>query len=368
MFDPIEAREFHRQAPVIDLHADTPKLLSELGYDLSIRHHRKVPKRLNYANHLDIPRMRDGGLGAQMFGMWTIPYPQKGCAQGIHKQLDALDAAIDANPEALVRCVVASDIWRAHNNGKIACLSGIEGGHALEANIDNIDIFARRGVRYLGLLHFSKNAIGTPAKGVGKSGSGELTDFGHNVIEELDRVGMIVDLAHINRRGFFQALQVCSKPVMVTHTGVAGVHPHWRNIDDEQIRAVADAGGCVGIIFARRFLGGANIDAVCDHLLHIINVAGTDVPSLGSDFDGFVIPPNGLEDISCLPDLTAALSARGLSEETLLKLLSGNALRVLAEVSPTAYWEQHGQDQTSQNHSESATIEPRVEPMSEDSE
>ena len=340
--DPIDARELHRQAPVIDLHADTPKLLSELGYDLAVRHERRVPKRLNYANHLDIPRMREGGLGAQMFGMWTVPYPQSGCAAGIHKQLDALERSIEANPDALVRCVVADDILSAHDESKIACLSGIEGGHALEATLENVEVFARRGVRYLGLLHFSRNGIGTPAKGVGDKKDAGLTDFGHAVIEELDRVGMIMDLAHINRCGFFEAIEVSTKPMMVTHTGVAGVHPHWRNIDDEQIRAVADAGGCVGIIFARRFLGGADIDAVCDHLLHIIDVAGVDVPALGSDFDGFVIPPNGLEDVSCLPDLTAALSQRGVSDEDLLKLLSGNALRVLADVEPTSYWLEHG--------------------------
>jgi membrane dipeptidase len=120
--------------------------------------------------------------------------------------------------------------------------------------------------------------------------------------------------------------------MMVTHTGVAGVHEHWRNIDDEQIKAVADRGGCVGIIFAPRYLGGQGIEPVCDHILHIIDVAGEDVPSLGSDFDGFVIPPKGLEDVSMMPNLTAALSARGVSDSVLEKILGRNALRVLGEV------------------------------------
>jgi membrane dipeptidase len=119
---------------------------------------------------------------------------------------------------------------------------------------------------------------------------------------------------------------------MVSHTGVLGVHAHWRNIDDEQLRAVADKGGCVGIIFARRYLGSASIDAVVDHLLHVIDVAGEDVPALGSDFDGFVVPPDGLEDVAALPNLTVALSRRGVGAGVLEKILGGNVLRVLDAV------------------------------------
>jgi membrane dipeptidase len=115
---------------------------------------------------------------------------------------------------------------------------------------------------------------------------------------------------------------------------VLGVHEHWRNIDDEQLRAVADNGGCVGVIFAKRFLGGAGIESVVDHILHIIDVAGEDVPALGSDFDGFVVPPRGLEDIAAMPNLTAALSARGVGRDTLKKILGENALRVLGAVPP----------------------------------
>jgi membrane dipeptidase len=337
-----DARALHAQVPVIDLHADTPRLMADVGFDLVSRHDRRLPRRLNYLGHLDVPRMHEGGLAAQIFGMWTIPYPERGCARAIDRQLDALEASLAAHPELLARCLVPADIEAAHGAGRIACLTGIEGGHALEGDIANVERFARRGVRYLGLLHFSKNALGHPARGVGEDGDAGLTELGRAVIAELDRCGVVVDLAHINRPGFFDALETCTRPMMVTHTGVAGVHPHWRNIDDEQIRAVADRGGCVGVIFARRFLGGAGIDAVCDHLLHIIDVAGEDVPALGSDFDGFVIPPVGLEDVTQLPRLTAALSARGLSDAALRKLLSGNALRVLGEVEPTAFREAHG--------------------------
>jgi membrane dipeptidase len=189
-------------------------------------------------------------------------------------------------------------------------------------------------VRYLGLLHFSANALGTPAAGRGANQRDPLTSFGRDVVREMNRVGMVIDLAHVNRPGFFDALSLTRDPVMVSHTGVTGVHEHWRNIDDEQLRAVAGNGGCVGIIFAERFLGGRGIEAVCDHILHIIDVAGEDVPALGSDFDGFVVPPAGLEDISCMPNLTAALSRRGLGERALKKVLGENALRVLGAVPP----------------------------------
>jgi len=151
----------------------------------------------------------------------------------------------------------------------------------------------------------------------------------------MEKHGVIVDLAHINRKGFFDALAASSKPPIVSHTGVAGVRRHWRNIDDEQIRAVAERGGVVGIIFAPRYLGGDDLGAVCDHIQHIIKVAGEGVPSLGSDFDGAVRPPRGLEDVAALPRLTAALLDRGLSREAVKKLLGENALRVLREVQPS---------------------------------
>ena len=134
------------------------------------------------------------------------------------------------------------------------------------------------------------------------------------------------------RQGYFDALALATVPPMVSHTGVLGVHEHWRNIDDAQIRALADKGGCVGIIFARKYLGSASIDSVVDHLLHVIDVAGEDVPALGSDFDGFVVPPEGLEDVAAMPNLTVALSRRGVPPRVLEKILGANVLRVLDAV------------------------------------
>jgi membrane dipeptidase len=327
-----EARAFHAEAPVIDLHADTAKLMDKLGYDLGARHERPMPRMANVFGHLDLPRMRDGGVAAQFFSFWTSPTPERGCMKSVVKQLDAIDRAIDARPAELVWTRTGADVRAAKAAGAIAALGGIEGGHALEGRLDAIEPLSRRGVRYLGLLHFSANAIGRPAKGRGADPSQGLTAFGRDVVRECERCGVIVDLAHVNRRGFFDALEVGELPPIVSHTGVSGVHAHWRNIDDEQLRAVANRSGCVGIIFARRFLGSASIEAVVDHVLHVIDVAGEDAPALGSDFDGFVVPPEGLEDIAALPNLTVALSRRGVAPRVLEKILGGNALRVLDAV------------------------------------
>jgi membrane dipeptidase len=327
-----EARAFHAECCVLDLHADTAKLMDKLGYDLLLRHDRPMPTRANVFGHVDLPRMRDGGVAGQFFSFWTAPYPERGCARSVADQLDAIDEAMAKHPDELAWTRTGADVRAAKAAGQIAALGGIEGGQALEGQLEPIAAFSRRGVRYLGLLHFSANAIGRPAKGRGADAGCGLTGFGRDVVRECERTGVIVDLAHINRRGFFDALALATQPPMVSHTGVLGVHQHWRNIDDEQLRGIADKGGCVGVIFARRFLGSASLDAVVDHLLHIIDVAGDDLPALGSDFDGFVVPPEGLEDIAALPNLTVALARRGVAPRVLEKILGGNVLRVLDAV------------------------------------
>jgi membrane dipeptidase len=327
-----EARALHAECCVLDLHADTAKLMDKLGYDLALRHDRPMPTRANMIGHVDLPRLREGGVAGQFFSFWTAPYPERGCARSVADQLDAIDDAIARHPSELTWTRTGAEVRAAKAAGQIAALGGIEGGQALEGRLDAIEAFARRGVRYLGLLHFSANALGRPAKGRGSDGSRGLTGFGRDAVRECERTGIIVDLAHINRRGFFDALELATQPLMVSHTGVLGVHAHWRNIDDEQLRAVADNGGCVGVIFARRFLGSASIEAVVDHLLHIVDVAGDEVAALGSDFDGFVVPPEGLEDVAALPNLTVALSRRGVGPRVLEKILGGNVLRVLDAV------------------------------------
>jgi membrane dipeptidase len=327
-----EARAVHAAATPIDLHADTPKLMSR-GYDVARRHELRWPVS-RYGGHVDLPRMRDGNLRAQFFGLWTFPLPERGCAADTHRQLDALERAAAAVPDELRLATTADEVRAAARAGDARLgFRGIEGGQALEGRIENLEAFARRGVRYLGLLHFSANELGRPAKGFRRDDSLGLTRFGIEVVDACARLGVLVDLAHVNRRGFFDAVGRKPGPLLVSHTGVAGVTPHWRNIDDEQLRAVADSGGVTGIIFAPRFVGGG-LEAIVDHLLHVVRIGGEDAVALGSDWDGFIQPAEGLADPSRLPNLTEALLRRGMRPEAIHKLLGGNVLRVLDALPP----------------------------------
>jgi membrane dipeptidase len=331
---PDEARALHDEVCVVDLHADTPKLMDKLGYDFMARHERPMPRRANLLGHVDVPRMREGGVAAQFMALWSwpkyVPGAVRSTVQSVINQLDAVQETIDKHPEQLAWTRTGADIRAAKAAGKIAVLGGIEGGHALEGKVENIEMFSRRGVRYLGPLHLWQSDLGGSSRQPKLDTA--LTELGRDVIRECERTGVIVDLSHMNRRCYFDALEITTLPPMVSHTGVLGVHEHWRNIDDEQIRAVADRSGCIGIIFARNYLGGRSIDCVVDHILHVIDIAGEDVPALGSDFDGFVVPPEGLEDIASMPNLTVALSRRGVPPRVLEKILSHNVLRVLDAV------------------------------------
>lgn len=331
---PDEARALHDEVCVIDLHADTPKLMDKLGYDFTQRHDRPMPRMANILGHVDIPRMREGGVAAQFLALWTwpkfVPTQPRSKVKSLLDQLDAVQDVVDKHPEKLAWTRTGEDIRAAKAAGKVAVLGGIEGGHCLEGDVANIELFARRGVRYLGPIHLWPSELGSSSRQPKKDEG--LTGLGVEVIRESERCGVVVDLSHMSKKSYAQALEIVSRPPMVSHTGIAGVHEHWRNIDDEQIRAVANKGGCVGIIFARNYLGGKSIECVVDHIMRVIDVAGEDVPALGSDFDGFVVPPEGLEDIAAMPNLTVALSKRGLPPRVLEKILSHNALRVLDAV------------------------------------
>jgi membrane dipeptidase len=325
------ARALHAAHPAIDLHADTLMWTRWLGYDLHASHEPPLWRSV-FGGHIDLPRMRQGGLGAQFFSLVSLPVAKgiRGLARVVHEQIDALGDAIDRQPGALRLARTAADVEACARDGAIAALLGIEGAHALEGDLDQVDVFARRGVRYLGLLHFSANEAGHPAYGRGRRDSQGLTRWGFDLVRRCEAAGVIVDLSHINRAGFLDACAVATRPPIVSHTGVVGAFEHWRNIDDAQLRAVAEKGGVVGVIFDRRYLGGDGLTPVVKHLRHIVNVVGEDVPALGSDWDGMIIPTRGLADPRGLPSLTDALLEAGFDERTIAKLLRGNALRVLA--------------------------------------
>jgi len=324
-----QARALHEEHPAIDLHADTLMWSRWLGYDLHAAHEPPL-WRAALGGHVDVPRLREGGVGAQFFGLVSLPVVERarGSARAVHEQIDVLFETIARRP-GLRLARTATDVETCARDGVVAALLGIEGAHSLEGDLDRIDTFARRGVRYLGIMHFSSNEAGFPAYGLGRHDADGLTPWGFDLVRRCEAAGVLVDLAHINRRGFLDACSVATRPPIVSHTGVLGAFDHWRNIDDSQLRAVADKGGIVGVIFYPRYLGGEGLEPVVKHLLHILDVVGEDAPALGSDWDGFIVPTRALADPRGLPLLTDALLAAGVSERIVRKILRGNAMRVL---------------------------------------
>jgi membrane dipeptidase len=304
-----------------------------IGYDLHVRHEPMLP-RAAYVGHVDVPRLSEGGIGAQFFGLVSLPVADRGLGRAVDEQIDLLEAQIKSSPARLRKVVSDSDIERAEAEGAVGALLGIEGAHALEGDLERVTHFARRGVRYLGLLHFTSNQAGFPAYGRGRRDTEGLSAWGRDLVARCEAESIIVDLAHINKRGFLEACAMATRPLIVSHTGVSEAYAHWRNIDDEQLRAIADTGGAVGIIFCPRFLGGSSLDHVVRHVRHVIDVAGEDTPALGSDWDGMIVPTPDLRDASHLPLLTDALLRSGLAESTVAKILRRNAMRVLHDCPP----------------------------------
>jgi membrane dipeptidase len=328
-----DARALHAAHPAIDLHADTLMWTRWIGYELGARHEAPLPRGA-FFGHVDLPRLNEGGIGAQFFGLVSLPVAHRGNARVIDEQIDLLDVEVAKDHGRFRKVRSADEVLRAHEEGATGALLGIEGAHALDGDLDRIEHFARRGVRYLGILHFSANEAGFPAYGRGRSDGDGLSRWGKELVERCEAAGVIVDLAHVNKKGFLDACAMVKRPPIVSHTGVTSAFRHWRNIDDDQLRAIADKGGVVGIIFCPRFLGGDRIDDVVRHLRHVIDVAGEDTVALGSDWDGFIVPTRDLRDAARLPLLTDALLAARFREATIAKLLRRNALRVLADAPP----------------------------------
>jgi membrane dipeptidase len=326
-----QARALHVEYPPIDLHADTLMWSRWFGYDLFASHEPPL-WRAALGGHVDTPRMRQGGVGAQFFSLVSLPLARRmrGLARTVLEQIDILAEAAERRPAELRIARTGQEVESCRRDGAIAALLGIEGAHALEGDLDNLEAFARRGVRYLGLLHFSANEAGRPAYGRGRRDDEGLTRWGFDLVRRCEASGVLVDLAHINRKGFLDACSVATRPPIVSHTGVLGAFEHWRNIDDAQLRAVADKGGVVGVIFAPKYLGGGGIGDVVRHLVHVLNVVGEDAPALGSDWDGFIVPTADLRDPRGLPLLTDALLDAGIPPRTVGKILRGNVMRVLS--------------------------------------
>jgi membrane dipeptidase len=225
--------------------------------------------------------------------------------------------------------------------GAHACLVAVQGGNALDAAPDGPASIPDRLVTRVTLLHLTSSALGTTSTPIPSLRRHKgLTAKGKALVEQLDAARVFVDLAHIHPDGFWDAVEVHdpSLPLLATHTGVAGVTPHWRNLDDDQLRAIADTGGVVGIIFSVHFLRGrhGHRDAamIVEHLAHVVKVVGEDFAALGSDLDGAIVPPPDLRGVDRWPRLVQAMLDRGWKEPRIRKILGENFLRAFGALRP----------------------------------
>ena len=348
----------------IDSHIDTIQRALVMGEDLSKRHD---------VGHVDIPRLREGGMHAPFFAFW-VPVYFPG-AEAVRRTLDLRDAMqseLDVHGDQIELATTAASIERIVKAKKIAAFLTIEGGHTIDDDVRVLRMYYQLGMRSMTLTHSRNNnwadaSTDTPAHN-------GLTDFGKDVVREMNRLGMLVDVSHVSDKTFYDALEVTTKPVIVSHSSMRAISDVPRNVSDEMLRALAKNGGVVGInfgegfvnpkdqealraaihietnapsltgealddyaaedvrkLFGKRVKVAATVADVADHIDHAVNVAGIDHVGIGSDFDGISGPPNGLDDVSKMPALIAVLLKRGYAEGDVMKILGENTLRVIRE-------------------------------------
>jgi membrane dipeptidase len=327
----VEAVDLFRSSDTIDLHLDSFIWKRVFGYDLNRKHRGGLFGR-SFFGHVDFPTVRQCGLGGATWSITTNPArSSRGRLRAFEKNLRVLRALLDGAP-GIAHVRTARDFHAARTAGDHAAFIGIQGGNALDESLDALDLIADRSILRVTLIHLTSSRLGASSAPGSSRGAG-LTDFGRGYVERLNEMRVGVDLAHISRKGFFDAVEVHDKtqPLMVTHTGLAGVYAHWRNITDEQLRAVADTGGTVGVMLHASYLGrrGVTVGTVADHLARIVATVGEDHASIGTDYDGAITPPKDLPGLWALPRLVQEMLDRGWSDERIRKILGGNALRVI---------------------------------------
>jgi len=366
-----EAKKLQSSSIVIDTHDDTTQRLLDPKFDLSVRHND---------GNIDIPRMKEGGLSAIFFSIW-IPSKILG-PEAVKKALDQIDAVrelVRKNPNDLLLATSSADIREAKKQRKIAVLMGVEGGHMMGNDLSVLRTFAALGVRYMTLTHMDNNEWADSS--TDKPAHNGLTDFGKDVIREMNRLGIIVDIAHVSDKTFYDALETSKAPIFSSHSSCRAICQAPRNMTDDMIRDLAKHGGVIQINYHVGFISQefrdfekAHPDAekeineevkkrcgdnescklttgdqvvrdfmqagklpkvdwtqIIDHIDHAVKIAGADHVGLGSDFDGAVMPL-GMQDVTHIPQITDALLKKGYSESDIRKILGENTLRVLSQV------------------------------------
>jgi len=364
------ARKLHFSSIVLDTHDDTTQRFFSPSYDLAKR---------NPSGHVDIPRMKEGGMNAIFFSIWidgrTMGPP---AIQQALDQIDAVHENVRRNSKDMVFCRTADEVRRAHKEGKIAALIGVEGGHMIGNDIRMVRIFGDLGVRYMTLSHFYNDEWADSS--TDKPAHNGLTDYGKDIVREMNRQGIMVDISHVSDKTFYDALEVSKAPLIASHSSCRALCNHVRDMSDDMIKALAAKGGVIQINYEKSFIDQAYKDAseklsggvravfdelkkecsddrdclgqkmiakekqavaegklphvtwerIIDHIDHAVKLAGTDHVGLGSDFDGANMP-EGMEDCSQLPKITEALMRKGYSDDDIRKILGGNLLRVMEQ-------------------------------------
>jgi membrane dipeptidase len=352
------ARKLHRQAIVIDGHSDILNPLADGRCRLKDRvivespeswksaeqvevRIRPTPYQLSsYATwfqcigQYDIPRFREGGVTAQVMAIYVDDDFLSAPLERALDMVATLYRELESNPESLLLATTVGDIRRAKAEGKIALVLSFEGAEPLGRDLNLVEIFYRLGVRMISLTHSRRNFLADGTQ-VGVT-TGGLTHLGRDVIRRMNELGMVIDLAHLGDTSFWEVLELSQDPLIVSHTSVCRSSSEYcasftavnTQRGTSKLKALADKGGVVGIIF----WGQPDIDAIVDEIETVIQYVGDDHVSLGSDLYGLDRAPQGLEDISKLPTLTEHLVKRGYGDETILKVLGGNLMRVFEEV------------------------------------
>jgi membrane dipeptidase len=335
-----EAVDVYLGADVIDLHVDTFIWTRIFNYDLRRRHGRGLFDARFYGQ-ADLPRIREAAIGGAIWSITTNPFrTSKGRAGTFVENLAQLRAIFASVEDEVAIVRTAAEFAAARRTGRHAAFLGIQGGNALDRDGAAIELLGDDIVRVT-LVHLSTSSLGvTSAPALPTRAGTGLTRAGRDYVRRLNAKRVFVDLAHIGRKGFFDAVEVHDKtqPLIVTHTGIAGVHRHWRNLDDEQLRAIASTGGTIGVMYQSSFLGepllGGRCARIVDHLEHVVRVVGEDFASLGSDWDGMIVTPRDMPTCLELPRLVQVMLDRRWSHDRIRKVLGGNFLRALGMLRP----------------------------------
>jgi membrane dipeptidase len=334
-----EAVDLYLASEVIDLHVDSFIWHRILGRNPLVRRDPWFPVRGIALGHADLPRLREAQVGGATWIITTNPLregPDR--AEAFVRNVNELVELVAGAPGEAEVVTTAAEYRAARARGLHGAFVGIQGGNAVDEDLTVLDR-VRPGVLVLvTLMHLSSSRLGSTSSPLGAVGRGGLDRTGFELIERLDAQRVFVDLAHASPKAFWDAVEAHdpNRPLMVSHTGVAGAFKHWRNVDDAQIRAVARSGGVVGVMYHAPFLGdrllGGRVETIARHIEHLRNVGGDDLPALGSDWDGAIVTPRDMPTCLELPRLVETLLRRGYPTDALVKLLGQNFLRALGDL------------------------------------